>query len=105
MEFGGGFVLMQSSEENSNRGPSMVLHISKSEVLLQAEGEASMLGIHGPALLLISNDTFKLKMKSNLYDLVEGTLLLAAGADEGLSSAKFKVKFNPNSYKASSSKL
>ncbi|XP_065654240.1 uncharacterized protein LOC101235976 isoform X2 [Hydra vulgaris] len=91
MEFGGGFVQMQSSEDDLTHGPSMVLHIAKDEVLVQAVGEASMLGVHGPSLLLISNDTFKLKMKANFYDLIEGTLLLEAGTDEGLSSAKFRL--------------
>lgn len=91
MEFAGGVVKMHRSETDTKNGPKFKIKISKTELLVKAEGMVCLLGIQAQAKLLITNKEFRLDMKANLFDLLEGVLLIQAGAEKNMGSAKFRV--------------
>lgn len=91
MEFAGGVAKMYRSETDTKNGPKFKIKISKTELLVKADGMVCLLGIQAQAKILITNKEFRLDMKANLFDLLEGTILIQAGAEKNMGSANFKV--------------
>lgn len=91
MEFANGLIKFHRSITDNKKGPAFTIKVGKTGLLVKAEGAACLLGIQAEAFLLITNTEFKMNLKANLFDLIEGNIILLADASQGVAAAKFRV--------------